>query len=237
MPDRPVAGQRTTGTGALMKAMILAAGKGERMRPLTDHLPKPLLRVAGKPLLQYHIEALAAAGVTELVINHALMGKKTEEYFADGEAFKVHISYSAEGEVPLDTGGGILRALPLLGEAPFIVVNGDVWTDYDFSYLPAEPPGLAHLVLVNNPPHHPDGDFQLNGKQVEEAGEQCFTYSGIGLYRPELFSGMEEASFPLAPLLRAAMRTGQVSGELYTGEWLDIGTPERLQEANSKKVK
>jgi len=220
-----------------MKAMILAAGKGERMRPLTDQLPKPLLTVAGKPLLQYHIEALVAAGVKDLVINHALMGKKIEDYFGNGEAFKVHICYSAEGDVPLETGGGILRALPVLGEAPFIVVNGDVWTDYDFSHLPTEPPGLAHLVLVNNPPHHPAGDFQLNGDQVEGTGEECFTYSGIGLYRPELFEGVGEARFPLAPLLHAAIRKGQVSGELYAGEWLDIGTPERLQEANSKSIK
>ena len=213
-----------------MKAMILAAGKGERMRPLTDHLPKPLLTIAGKPLLQYHIEALAAAGVKELVINHALMGKKIEDYFGNGEAFKVHICYSAEGDVPLETGGGILRALPLLGGAPFIVVNADVWTDYDFSRLPDEPPGLVHLVLVNNPPHHPGGDFQLSGKQVGEAGEERFTYSGIGLYRPELFTGAKKTRFPLAPLLRTTMRKGQVSGELYTGLWLDIGTPERLQE-------
>jgi len=143
-----------------MKAMILAAGRGERMRPLTDQLPKPLLTIDGKPLLQYHIEALAAAGIRELVINHALMGEMIEERFGNGESFKVHISYSAEGDNPLQTGGGIKHALPLLGEAPFIVVNGDIWTDYDFSCLPAVPAGLAHLVLVNNPPHHPHGDFQ-----------------------------------------------------------------------------
>jgi N-acetyl-alpha-D-muramate 1-phosphate uridylyltransferase len=217
-----------------MKAMILAAGRGERMRPLTEHLPKPLLCIAGKPLLQYHVEALAAAGVRELVINHAFMGEMIEDYFGDGGFLKVEISYSAEANKPLETGGGILRALPLLGDGPFIVVSADVWTDYDFSRLPEEPEGLAHLVLVNNPEHHPGGDFQLKGDKVEDAGEQRYTYSGIGVYLPELFADTEESVFRLAPLLRAAMQKDLVSGELYTGEWLDIGTPERLQAAENK---
>ena len=217
-----------------MKAMILAAGKGERMQPLTDQLPKPLLTIDGKPLLQYHIEALATAGIRELVINHALMGEMIEERFGNGESFKVRISYSAEGDNPLQTGGGIKRALPLLGEAPFIVVNGDIWTDYDFSCLPAVPAGLAHLVLVNNPPHHPHGDFQLNGNEVQDGGEIRYTYSGIGVYHASLFTGIEQDSFPLAPLLREAMQKQLVSGEFFKGEWLDIGTPQRLQAINSK---
>ena len=214
--------------------MILAAGRGERMRPLTEHLPKPLLSIAGKPLLQYHVEALARAGVTELVINHAVMGGMIEDYFGNGESFRVHINYSAESGEPLETGGGIKRALPLLGDAPFIVVSGDVWSDYDFSRLPEEPEGLAHLVRVNNPAHHPAGDFQLQGNRAEDTGEERYTYSGIGVYRPALFATEEKDAFPLARLLRAAMQKGLVSGELYTGEWLDIGTPERLQAANNK---
>jgi MurNAc alpha-1-phosphate uridylyltransferase len=218
-----------------MKAMILAAGRGERMRPLTEHCPKPLLMVADKPLLQYHIEALAAAGVTELVINHALMGEMIEEYFADGSSFKVEITYSAEGNEPLETGGGIFQALPLLGQRPFIVVNADIWTDYDFSHLPEDPDGLAHLVLVKNPSHHVDGDFQLlHGNQVLDGGENRYTYSGIAVYRPELFADAVKGFFPLAPLLRKAMQSNRVSGELYQGEWLDIGTPDRLEYLNNK---
>jgi MurNAc alpha-1-phosphate uridylyltransferase len=218
-----------------MKAIILSAGRGERMRPLTEHLPKPLLLVNKKPLLQYHIEALSAAGIKELVVNHALMGKMIEDYFGDGDNFNVSIKYSAEGNAPLETGGGILHALPLLGEEPFIVVNGDIWTDYDFSSLPEKPEGQAHLVLVSNPSHHPDGDFCLEGDYVRENGEDKYTYSGIGVYRPSLFADIEMTSFPLAPLLRGAMRAELVSGELYGGDWLDIGTPERLEMANNKK--
>ncbi len=219
-----------------MRAMILAAGRGVRMRPLTDHKPKPLLSIAGKPLLQYHIEALAAAGVTEMVINHALMGKMIEDYFGSGRSFNVHISYSAEGSEPLETGGGIKQALPLLGDAPFIVVNGDVWTDYDFSRLPAEPTGLAHLVMVNNPPHHRGGDFQLRQGKVKDTGQQRYTYSGIGVFRPALFSLARQRVFPLAPLLRSAMQRDLVDGELYPGKWLDIGTVERLKLANKMAI-
>jgi N-acetyl-alpha-D-muramate 1-phosphate uridylyltransferase len=215
-----------------MKAMILAAGLGKRMRELTEQRPKPLLEVAGKPLLEYHIEALARAGVTELVINHALMGALIESYFGNGERFKVNISYSAEGDEPLETGGGIKRVLPLLGEAPFIVVNADIWTDFDFSRLPHSPAGLAHLVLVNNPSQHPQGDFQLKEGNVKDEGTRRHTYSGIGVYRPALFQEMTETVFPLAPLLKEAMRNNQVSGELHSHVWMDIGTPERLNEAN-----
>lgn len=217
-----------------MKAIILSAGRGERMRPLTEHLPKPLLLVNNKPLLQYHIEALCRAGIKDLVINHALMGEMIEDYFGDGHNFNINISYSAEGNVPLETGGGIRHALPLLGDEPFIVVNGDIWTDYDFCSLPGEPEGQAHLVLVSNPSHHPEGDFCLQGDYVREGGEDKYTYSGIGVYRPSLFTGIEMTSFPLAPLLRSAMRAELLSGELYRGEWLDIGTPERLEIANKK---
>ena len=212
-----------------MKAMILAAGRGERMRPLSDRLPKPMIRITDKPLLQYHIEALAAAGVEELVINHAVMGEMIEEYFGNGGPFKLRIVYSAEGETPLETGGGIKQALPLLGDAPFIVVNADIWTGYEFSRLPAKPVGLAHLVLVDNPDHHPEGDFALHGDAVENTGDGLLTYSGIGVYRPALFAKTTAGAFPLAPLLRRAIGQGQVSGEWYRGEWHDVGTPQRLE--------
>ncbi len=216
-----------------MKAMVLAAGKGKRMRPLSDRIPKPLLPIGGKPLLQYHIEALAEAGIKDLVINHALMGEMIEDYFGDGRSFNVNIEYSAEGSEPLETGGGILHALPALGEKPFIVVNSDVWTDYDFSRLPEEPKGLAHLVLVGNPEHNPNGDFWLQKGKLELKGPELFTYSGIGVYRPSLFKDTKERAFPLAPLLRTAIQRTQIYGEFYSGEWLDVGTPERLEAANT----
>ncbi len=211
-----------------MKAMILAAGRGERMRPLTDHTPKPLLAVRGRPLIEYHILALAAAGIRELVINHAHLGEQIVAALGDGRRFGIHIRYSPESPA-LETGGGIFRALSLLGDAPFVVVNGDVWSDYDFARLPSEPEGLAHLVLVDNPPHHPEGDFVLRGGRVQAQGGKKLTFSGIGVYRPQLFSGCRPGVFPLTPLLRAAMARAQVSGEHYTGIWCDVGTPERLR--------
>lgn len=214
-----------------MKAMILAAGKGERMRPLTLHTPKPLLPVAGKPLIEYHIERLVAAGCRELVINHAWLGEQIEQALGDGSRWGVSIQYSAETE-PLETGGGIRRALPLLGDEPFILVNGDVWTDYDFSVLPRQLDGLAHLVLVNNPEHHPQGDFLLQDDRVLTEGQgQRLTYSGIAVLSPQLLADCEQGAFKLAPLLRVAMTAGAVSGEHYGGRWLDVGTPERLQQA------
>lgn len=214
-----------------MKAMILAAGKGERMRPLTLHTPKPLLPVAGKPLIEYHIERLVAAGCRELVINHAWLGEQIEQALGDGSRWGVFIQYSAETE-PLETGGGIRRALPLLGDEPFILVNGDVWTDYDFSVLPRQLDGLAHLVLVNNPEHHPQGDFLLQDDRVLTEGQgQRLTYSGIAVLSPQLLADCEQGAFKLAPLLRVAMTAGAVSGEHYGGRWLDVGTPERLQQA------
>ena len=216
-----------------MKAMILSAGRGERMRPLTDTLPKPLLRINDKPLLQYHVEALAAAGIRELVINHALMGNMIEDHFGDGSDLGVRIAYSAEGEEPLETGGGIRRALPLLGPEPFIVVNGDVLSDYDFATLPADPGCLAHLVLVPNPPHNPNGDFQLDNGSVRSEGNNRLTYSGIAVFKPALFEGIDEERFALAPVLRQAMAREQVSGECFHGRWLDVGTPARLEMAES----
>lgn len=214
-----------------MKAMILAAGRGERMRPLTDHTPKPLLQAGGKPLIVWHIERLAQAGFRELVINHAHLGRQIEEALGRGERWGVRISYSDEGEA-LETAGGIANALPLLGDRPFLVVNGDVYTDYDFERLRSQPmEGVAaHLVLVDNPPQHPAGDFGLADGKLVEQGEERLTFSGIGVYRPEFFASVVPgAKAKLAPLLFAALASGQVTAEHYRGVWVDVGTPERLQ--------
>lgn len=208
--------------------MILAAGRGERMRPLTDHTPKPLLLAGGKPLIVHHLERLSAAGIRQVVINHAHLGERIEAALGDGKRFGVAIRYSPEGKA-LETGGGIFRALPLLGEGPFLVVNGDVWTDLDFAHLCLPEGRLAHLVLVDNPEHHPRGDFRLSDGTVHDDGEPRLTFSGIGVYSPALFEGCHDGAFPLAPLLRAAMARGLVSGEHHRGRWLDIGTPARLQ--------
>jgi len=216
-----------------MKAMILAAGKGERMRPLTLHTPKPLLPVAGQPLIEYHLRALAATGVTEVVINHAWLGQQIEDHLGDGSRFGLSIRYSPEGE-PLETGGGIFKALPLLADAPFLLVNGDVWTDYDFTQLHAAPlQGLAHLVLVDNPGHHGRGDFRLEHGRVVDGDDApgTLTFSGLSVLHPALFEGCEPGAFKLAPLLRRAMAAGKVTGEHYRGHWVDVGTVERLAEA------
>jgi MurNAc alpha-1-phosphate uridylyltransferase len=210
-----------------MKAMILAAGRGERMRPLTDATPKPLLRAGGKALVEYHLDGLARAGFTDLVLNHAHLGTLLEAALGDGARYGVSIHYSAEEEA-LETGGGIFRALPRLGPEPFVVVNGDIWTDYPFACLPHQPVGLAHLVLVDNPRHHPQGDFVLDHGRVHDREGPRLTFSGIGVYRPALFAGCSGGRFALAPLLRHAMAAGQVTGERYTGRWVDVGTPERL---------
>lgn len=215
-----------------MKAMILAAGRGERMRPLTDTMPKPLLRIGGQTLIERHIHALAQAGIRQLVINHAHLGEQIVQALGNGSAYGVEISYSPEPEAALETGGGIFNALPLLGGEPFLVVNADIWTDYPFGELPEQPDGLAHLVLVDNPAHHPGGDFVLSTGRVLQGGGAPLTFSGIGVYRPELFDGCAAGVFPLAPLLRRAMDDGRVSGAHYRGAWFDIGTPERLQEVN-----
>ena len=213
-----------------MKAMILAAGRGERMRPLTDHTPKPLLTVSGKPLIEYHIEALRKAGICELVINHAHLGQQIVDRCGDGSALGVQIQYSPEPEGALETGGGILNALPLLGTDAFVVVNADIFTDYAYKSIPNNPKGLAHLVMVDNPIHHPDGDFSLQDGMVSGTGNSKLTFSGIGVYAPALFADKSGGAFPLAPLLRGAMSNGLVSGEHYRGTWMDIGTPQRLQQ-------
>lgn len=215
-----------------MKAMILAAGKGERMRPLTLHTPKPLLAAGGKPLIVHHIEKLAQAGFKQLVINHAWLGEQIEQALGDGKQFGVQIVYSAEPE-PLETGGGIFRALSLLGSEPFALVNGDIWTDYDFARLPRSLSGQAHLVLVDNPEHHPQGDFVLERGQVGKGEGQRLTFAGISVLDPRLFAGCQPGAFRLAPLLQQAMQAGEVSGEHYGGRWLDVGTPERLQQADA----
>ena len=223
------------------KAMILAAGRGERMRPLTDHTPKPLLPVAGKPLIAWHIERLVKAGFRQLVINHAHLGAQIEAALGDGRQFGAQICYSAETEA-LETAGGIAMALPQLGHAPFLVVNGDVFTDYDFSKaLPVlqamatdTPPAHAHLLLIDNPPHHPTGDFCLEAGQIAESGHHRYTFSGIGCYRPDFFAGVARGSKEkLANLLRPAIPLGRVSGEHFSGLWIDVGTPERLQHASN----
>ncbi len=214
-----------------MKAMILAAGRGERMRPLTDHTPKPLLPVGGKPLIVWHLERLAQAGFRDIVINHAHLGDQIERVLGDGSRYGVSICYSAEGEA-LETAGGIAFALPLLGEGPFLVVNGDVYCDIDFRQVAMQPMDgvVAHLVLVDNPPQHPHGDFVLSSGRLVEDGDAKLTFSGVGLYRPELFSGVERGSkAKLAPLLRREIAAGRVSAEHFRGRWFDVGTPERLQ--------
>ena len=216
-----------------MKVMILAAGRGERMRPLTDHTPKPLLPVAGKPLIEHTIKQLVAAGFNDIVINHAHLGQQIEQYLGSGQQYGATIHYSPEGEQGLETAGGIINALPLLGDAVFLVVNGDVATDFPFAELKNRTIDLAHLVLVDNPEHHPQGDFGLDdaGKVTEKDAEK-FTFSGIGLYRPELFSNIPAGSSKLGPLLRQAMSSRRVSGQKFAGFWMDMGTPERLQELN-----
>lgn len=233
-----------------MKAMILAAGRGERMRPLTDEVPKPLLKVRGKSIIEYHIEALVKSGIDEIVINHAWLGSQIEATLGDGSHYNAQIQYSPEYETGLETGGGIFNALPLLGDNAFIIVNGDIWTDYPFESLVNTDikESHAHLVLINNPPHHPGGDFILDDSrlfsdeksynsscnQVKAGNPMRLTYSGIGIYQPILFEDCKPGIFPLAPLLRRAMESGNISGEIYQGRWSDVGTPERLNELNSQ---
>ena len=224
-----------------MKAMILAAGRGERMRPLTDHCPKPLLPAGGKPLLQWHIEALAAVGITNIVINHAHLGQQIENHFGDGSTLGVQLSYSPE-TTALETAGGIRKALSLLGEEPFLVINGDVACDWPVAkalQIAADwtPGQLAHLVMVPNPAHNLKGDFALQGGVVKQAevDNVAFTFSGIGVYHPDLFSSLQiDEVAKLAPLLRQAMAAGKVQGELFSGFWMDIGTPERLEQLDQR---
>ncbi|MCP3906572.1 MAG: nucleotidyltransferase family protein [Oceanicoccus sp.] len=216
-----------------MKAMILAAGLGKRMRPLTDNTPKPLLLCAGKPLIVYHIEALVAVGVTEIVINHAYLGDQIEATLGDGSDFGASISYSPEKE-PLNTGAGIAKALPLLGDKPFILTNGDVWSDYNYGQLLNQPLELAHLVMVTNPEHNPQGDFSLkkDGRLLpdrDSADGVALTYSGISLLHPRLFAFCPHGPFPLRQPLIEAMKEQRVSAQHHQGRWTDVGTPERLE--------
>lgn len=217
-----------------MKAMILAAGRGTRMAPLTDTCPKPLLKVGGKPLIVHHIEKLAQAGFVDIVINHAWLGGLIEQELGSGAQFSVNIQYSPEPDGGLETAGGVLQALPLLGDSPFLLVNGDVWTDWDYAQALAQQnmQDLAWLWLVDNPEHHPHGDFALQGDRVLDQPE--LTFSGLSVLHPNLFRGLSAGKSKLAPLLRAAMQSNQVGGEKLNGSWVDVGTPERLQQLDQQ---
>jgi len=219
-----------------MRAMILAAGLGKRLRPLTDHTPKPLLPVRGKPLIIHHLQALARAGIVEIVINvnHGHLGKKIEEALGDGQQLGVQIFYSIENPA-LETGGGIAKALPQLGPDPFLVVSGDILTDFPFERLPFEPKGLAHLVLVDNPPYHPQGDYALINGLVAEVGGPLLNFAGIGVYRPALFAGCPAGIFRLPSLFKKAFIEQQITGEYYSGVWHNIGTPEELMLAEKSE--
>jgi MurNAc alpha-1-phosphate uridylyltransferase len=208
--------------------MVLAAGRGERMRPLTDNVPKPLLTVGGKPLIVYHLEKLSRLGIKQVVINLAWLGGQIRAALGDGARWGLQIHYSDEGEQALETGGGIFQALPLLGAQPFLVVNADVFTEFDFGTLQIARESLAQLVLVANPMHHPRGDFALINGRVQEQGGARWTYSGIGLYRPELFASCSPGKFPLLPLLRRAIAGGRLQGQVFDGAWSDVGSVERL---------
>ena len=212
------------------KVMILAAGRGERMRPLSDTVPKPLLVAGGKPLIVHLVESLARSGFREIVVNHSHLGEQIVDYLGASDRYGVRLTYSHEEGGGLETGGGIFKALPFIDTDPFVVVNGDIWTDYPFDRLPLRIAGLAHLVLVNNPSQHPQGDFFLQSGKVSVEGAPRLTFSGIGVYARALFAECQPGKFPLAPLLRAAIAQGLVSGEHYMGRWRDVGTPERLKE-------
>jgi MurNAc alpha-1-phosphate uridylyltransferase len=221
-----------------MKAMILAAGRGERMRPLTDTTPKPLLKAAGKAIIQHTIEQLVAAGFKDIVINIAHLGHKIRQALGNGHQFGANIVYSDEGEKALETAGGIINALNLLGNQPFLVVNGDISHEYDFSLLHSKKIALAHLVLIPNPEHHPEGDFHLTSTGILTAHEfPKHTFSGIGLYNPTLFNNAPTGKTKLAPLLKQAMPEKKVSGQIYNGFWMDIGTPERLIDLENHYLK
>ena len=215
-----------------MKVMLLAAGLGTRMRPLTDHTPKPLLPVAGKPLIAWHLERLAAAGFFDVVINCAWLAEQIEEFVGDGAQFGLNIKISREDQ-PLETGGGIFRALPFLGNKPFALINSDVWTDYPLQQLRDVRPQRGHLVMVDNPGHLTHGDFfrSADGVLSEQGVGKKYTYAGIAVFHPDLFSGCSDGVFPLRPLFVKAMQEGLLTSEYYRGQWLDVGTPERLREA------
>ena len=214
--------------------MILAAGRGERMRPLTDHIPKPLLEVAGKPLIIWHLEKLAKANFEEVIINHAHLGGMIEAYVGDGSRWNLKITYSREGS-PLETAGGIKKALPLIGDQPFLVVNADIYTDFNFATIKNRNLNdcKGHLVMVKNPKQHPDGDFFLQNNQIEREGKERLTFSGIAVYQPKIFEDINiEPVAKLAPILKKLIDAECISGEAYQGLWFDIGTPERLNEVN-----
>jgi MurNAc alpha-1-phosphate uridylyltransferase len=211
-----------------MRAMILAAGRGERLRPLTDEAPKPLVEIGGKPLIEYHLEALAGAGFREIVINQGHLGEMLPEVLGDGSRWGINIHWSDEQDGVLETGGGIFKALPLLGAAPFLVINGDLWTDYPFARLRAVKCDRAHLVMVPNPVHNATGDFALAGARILDQGDRKLTFSGIAVYNPRLFDGCRPGRFSVVPLLRSAMENHFVTGEEFQGIWDDIGTLERL---------
>ncbi len=211
-----------------MKAMLLAAGRGERLRPLTDRTPKPLIQAGGKPLIVYLIEALKKSGHDDIVINLAWRGDDIKRALGNGDRYGVTLRYSPEPDDALETGGGILNALSLLGAAPFLVVSADIYTDFPFDRLPQDSPALAHLVLVDNPPHNAGGDFAIDSGRLRNDGEKRLTFSGIGVYRPELFDGQSPGRFPLAPLLRKAASSDRATAEHYRGEWQDVGSAERL---------
>lgn len=229
-----------------MKALIFAAGLGERMRPLTDHTPKPLLKVGNKPLIIWHLEKLAAMGVEDVVINTSWLAEQFPSTLGDGSPLGLRLHYCYEGATPLETGGGMWNAMSILGDAPFVAINGDIWCDADFSQLPREPTGLTHLIMVDNPAHNPKGDFALDADgRLHSEGEPRLTFSGIGVYRPELFDGWRAVvgdvsgadhtppRFKLAPLLRAAMTRGLATGTRHAGQWTDVGTPQRLAELDA----
>jgi MurNAc alpha-1-phosphate uridylyltransferase len=217
-----------------MRAMLLAAGRGERMRPITDSTPKPLVRVGDRPLIAWHLAALARAGIREVVINLSWLGHQVRTTLGDGRDYGVSITYSDEGPVPLETGGGIFRAVPLLGPGPFLVVNADIWTDIDFAAVALEEHAHARLLLIPNPPHHPRGDFGLEGDLVVTRDTDRYTYSGVGVYRPEFFGGCTPGRFPLLPLLNRAIAAGLVRGQVHRGEWCDVGTVERLASLDAR---
>lgn len=214
---------------AAVSAMVLAAGRGERMRPLTDHRPKPLLEAGGRPLIGWQLVSLADAGIRRVVVNLGWLGEQIRDLVGDGRAYGLQITYLEEGFPALETGGGILNALPFLGGDPFLVINGDIWSDVRYADLRCPRESLAHLLLVPNPEHNPGGDFRLDGDRVGPRGPGALTFSGIGLYRAELFRDCQPGRFPLAPVLDAAIRRNQVTGQLHAGEWLDVGDPDRLE--------
>ena len=218
-----------------MRALIFAAGKGERMRPLTDTRPKALLEVRGEPLIGWHLRALARAGIVDVVVNTGWLGTQLPAALGDGASYGMRIQWSHEPPEPYETGGGMRRALPLLGDAPFIALNADIYTDFDYATLPAAPEGLAHLVLVDNPPQHPRGDFVLRDGRVHLCGAPRLTFAGIGVYRPELVAHYPQGRYGLAPILREAIDFGMVTGEHHRGHWSDVGTPERLAALNPSR--